>query len=111
MSVATRREALLEHETVRFATSDWLMLAGVALTWGASFLFIDIGLEHFAPALVAFGRIVFGALTLGAFPAARRSVPRDGLAADRGARRHLDGDPVRAVRDRPAVDRLVARRR
>jgi drug/metabolite transporter (DMT)-like permease len=73
---ATRREAL-EHETVRFTTSDWLMMAGVALTWGASFLFIDIGLEHFAPALVAFGRIFFGAVTLGAFPAARRSVPRD----------------------------------
>ena len=76
MSVAARREALLEHETVRFATRDWLMLSGVALTWGASFLFIDIGLEHFAPALVAFGRIAFGALTLGAFPAARGPVPR-----------------------------------
>ena len=76
MSVAARREALLEHETVRFATRDWLMLSGVALTWGASFLFIDIGLERFAPALVAFGRIAFGALTLGAFPAARGPVPR-----------------------------------
>ena len=71
-----RREALLEQETTRFAARDWLMLAGVALTWGASFLLIDIGLDHFAPTLVAFGRIAFGALTLGAFPAARRPVPR-----------------------------------
>jgi drug/metabolite transporter (DMT)-like permease len=76
MSVATRREALLHHESVQFATADWLMLAGVALTWGASFLFIDVGLEHFAPTVVAFGRIALGALTLGAFPAARRAVPR-----------------------------------
>jgi drug/metabolite transporter (DMT)-like permease len=76
MSVATRREALLDQETTRFAAPEWLMLTGVSLTWGASFLFIDIGLEHFAPALVAFGRIAFGALTLGAFPAARRPVPR-----------------------------------
>jgi drug/metabolite transporter (DMT)-like permease len=76
MSVATRREALLDQETRRFAPTDWLMLAGVALTWGASFLFIDIGLEHFSPTLVAFGRIAFGAITLGAFPAARRPVPR-----------------------------------
>jgi drug/metabolite transporter (DMT)-like permease len=76
MSVATRRETLLDQETTRFATADWLMLTGVALTWGASFLFIDIGLEHFAPVLVAFGRIAFGALTLGAIPAARRPVPR-----------------------------------
>jgi drug/metabolite transporter (DMT)-like permease len=76
MSVATRRETLLDQETTRFAAPEWLMLAGVSLTWGGSFLFIDIGLEHFAPALVAFGRIGFGALTLGAFPAARRPVPR-----------------------------------
>ena len=76
MSVATRREALLDQETTTFAAPEWLMLGGVSLTWGASFLFIDIGLEHFAPTLVAFGRIAFGALTLGAFPAARRPVPR-----------------------------------
>ena len=76
MSVAARREALLEHETVGFATRDWLKRSRVALTWGASFLFIDIGLEQFAPALVAFGRIAFGALTLGEFPSARGPVPR-----------------------------------
>jgi drug/metabolite transporter (DMT)-like permease len=76
MSVATRRETLFDQETTRFATPDWLMLTGVSLTWGASFLFIDIGLEHFAPVLVAFGRIAFGALTLSAIPAARRPVPR-----------------------------------
>ena len=76
MSVSTRRETLLDQETTRFATRDWLMLAGVALTWGASFLFIDVGLEHFAPALVAFGRVAFGALTLSVLPGVRRPVPR-----------------------------------
>jgi drug/metabolite transporter (DMT)-like permease len=76
MSVSTRRETLLDQETTHFASPEWLMLAGVALTWGASFLFIDIGLEHFAPTLVAFGRIAFGALALAAIPAARRPVPR-----------------------------------
>ena len=76
MSVSTRRETLLDQETTHFATPEWLMLAGVALTWGASFLFIDIGLDHFAPTLVAFGRIAFGALALSAIPAARRPVPR-----------------------------------
>ena len=76
MSVATRREALLDQETTRFATRDWLMLAGVSLTWGASFLFIDIGLEHFAPVLVAFGRVAFGALTLSFLPGVRKPVPR-----------------------------------
>jgi drug/metabolite transporter (DMT)-like permease len=76
MSVSTRRETLLDQETTHFATRDWLMLAGVSLTWGASFLFIDVGLEHFAPALVAFGRVAFGALTLSALPGVRRPVPR-----------------------------------
>jgi drug/metabolite transporter (DMT)-like permease len=76
MSVSTRRETLLDQETTHFATPEWLMLAGVALTWGASFLFIDIGLQHFAPTVVAFGRIAFGALALAAIPAARRPVPR-----------------------------------
>jgi drug/metabolite transporter (DMT)-like permease len=76
MSVATRRETLLDQETTHFATQDWLMLAGVSLTWGASFLFIDVGLEHFAPVLVAFGRVAFGALTLSVLPGVRRPVPR-----------------------------------
>lgn len=76
MSVATRREVRHEQESAHFAAPDWLMLAGVAITWGASFLLIDVGLEHFAPTVVAFGRIAFGALTLSAFPAARRPVPR-----------------------------------
>lgn len=55
-----------------FAARDWAMLAAVALTWGASFLFIDIGLDAFPPALVGFGRIGFGAAALSAVPAARR---------------------------------------
>jgi drug/metabolite transporter (DMT)-like permease len=55
------------------------MLAGVAVTWGGSFLLIEIGLEHFAPTLVAFGRIAFGALALSLLPAARAPVPRADL--------------------------------
>jgi drug/metabolite transporter (DMT)-like permease len=55
------------------------MLAGVAVTWGGSFLLIEIGLEHFAPTLVAFGRIAFGALALSLLPAARAPMPRADL--------------------------------
>lgn len=62
-----------------FGARDWGMLVGVAATWGASFLLIEIGLEHFAPTLVAFGRIAFGAMALAALPAARAPVPREDL--------------------------------
>jgi drug/metabolite transporter (DMT)-like permease len=60
-----------------FSPRDWALIAGVACTWGASFLYIDIALDHFAPGLVAFGRVFFGAVTLTAVPGARRQVPRE----------------------------------
>lgn len=58
----------------------WIAAQYVALavTWGASFLFIKIGLEGLSPGQVALGRVVTGAATLAAISAARRSrLPRD----------------------------------
>lgn len=60
----------------RFTPLDWALLAGAALGWGASFLFIEIGLEHFSPGAVAFLRVLFGAVTLALIPAARGPVVR-----------------------------------
>ncbi|MEX0706168.1 MAG: DMT family transporter, partial [Nitriliruptoraceae bacterium] len=51
---------------------DWLLLAAIAFIWGSSFVLIDIGLESFEPALVAWARLTLGALTLACVPAARR---------------------------------------
>jgi drug/metabolite transporter (DMT)-like permease len=64
-----------------FERSDWGLLVFVAATWGSSFLFIDIGVDHFAPGLVALLRLAFGAATLAAVPAARRGVPRSAWPA------------------------------
>jgi drug/metabolite transporter (DMT)-like permease len=58
-----------------FAPLDWALVTGVALAWGASFLFIELGLDHFEPGLVAFLRVLFGAATLALIPGARRGVP------------------------------------
>jgi drug/metabolite transporter (DMT)-like permease len=55
-------------------TSPRLYAAYIALAtvWGASFLFIEIGLEGLAPLQVAFARLVFGMVTLVAYAAVRR---------------------------------------
>lgn len=65
----------------RYTGTDWALTAGVAAMWGSSFLFIGIGVEYAAPALVAVLRLAFGAVTLAAFPAARRPVARSGWPA------------------------------
>lgn len=49
----------------------------LTLIWGASFLFIKIGVEALAPLQVAFGRMMFGSLALIAVVALRRErLPR-----------------------------------
>ncbi len=67
----TRREA--------FGPQEWALLAAIAAMWGASFLFIEIGLEHFGPGVVAFGRVAVGALTLSLLPRSHRPVDRADL--------------------------------
>jgi drug/metabolite transporter (DMT)-like permease len=56
-----------------------IMFVALAATWGASFLFIKIGLEGLTPEQVVWGRLVLGALALLAVSAVTRSpLPRDG---------------------------------
>jgi drug/metabolite transporter (DMT)-like permease len=55
------------------------LLAAVAAMWGSSFLFIEIGLEHFGPGLIAFARVAIGALALAALPRSRSPVDRSDL--------------------------------
>jgi drug/metabolite transporter (DMT)-like permease len=56
-----------------FAPLDWGLFGAVGGIWGASFLFIAIGLDHFHPGLVTLLRVGLGAAALLAVPAARRS--------------------------------------
>ncbi|MFB7844270.1 DMT family transporter [Microbacterium sp. NPDC056052] len=50
----------------------------LALTWGSSFLLMKVSLDSFTPAQIATGRILIGALTLGALMTfTRRSWPRE----------------------------------
>jgi drug/metabolite transporter (DMT)-like permease len=62
-----------------FGPQEWGLLAAIAAMWGASFLFIEIGLEHFGPGLVAFGRVGVGAITLALLPRSHAPVDRADL--------------------------------
>ena len=60
----------------RFAGLDWALLLGTAGLWGASFLFIAIGLDAFEPGLITFMRVGFGCVTLWLLPFFRARVER-----------------------------------
>jgi drug/metabolite transporter (DMT)-like permease len=77
VSVSTAAPQVRSDAHAVFDARDWAMLVGVAVTWGGSFLLIEIGLDALSPTLVAFGRIAFGALTLAVLPAARVPIPRE----------------------------------
>ena len=61
----------------KFGPTEWGMTAAVALTWGASFLFIAVAIDHVATGVVPVARLAFGALALACFPAARQPIARE----------------------------------
>jgi drug/metabolite transporter (DMT)-like permease len=63
--------------THAYTTEDWGLLAAIALIWGSSFLFMDIGLQSFAPGVVTVARIGLGVATLALFARARTPVDRE----------------------------------
>jgi drug/metabolite transporter (DMT)-like permease len=55
-----------------FAPLDWGLFVAIGGIWGASFLFIAIGLEHFHPGFITWARVGLGAAALAVVPSARR---------------------------------------
>ena len=60
----TTTGARVRPEDAPFAPLDWVLLISAASIWGASFLFMAIGLDAFEPGVVTFLRIGFGTATL-----------------------------------------------
>lgn len=54
-----------------FEVRDWTQLIFAGSVWGASFIFIAAGLDHFSPGVVTIARLAFGCITLGMFRSAR----------------------------------------
>ncbi|MGH8872358.1 MAG: DMT family transporter [Acidimicrobiia bacterium] len=72
-SHGTNREA--------FSATDWFRFVAVSSIWGASFLFMAVGLDAFHPGLVTWLRVGFGALFMATLPKARStSIPRQDVA-------------------------------
>ena len=52
----------------QFTSTDWGLFLSVAAIWGASFLFIDIGLDALPPGVITLMRVALGALALAVLP-------------------------------------------
>ena len=63
----------------QFGPAEWGMTSAVAITWGASFLFIAIAIDHVATGVVPIARLGFGALALACFPAARKRIDKSDM--------------------------------
>lgn len=59
-----------------FGATEWTLLGITSVTWGSSYLWIAIGLESFAPGLIAWMRLAFGAAVLLALPRPKVSIAR-----------------------------------
>ena len=60
-----------------FTPVDWALFASIAAIWGASFLFIAIGLESLSPGMATLLRVGLGALILNVLPGPRMRVDPD----------------------------------
>jgi drug/metabolite transporter (DMT)-like permease len=65
-----------DDTNVQFGWVEWLLALGMALTWGSSFLLIDIIIHDAPPTFVPFGRSFFGMVALFFVPGSRQKVDR-----------------------------------
>ena len=62
---------------MQFGVTDWLLALGMALTWGSSFLLIDIIIRDAPTSFVPFGRSFFGMVALFLVPGPRNKIARE----------------------------------
>lgn len=57
-----------------FTVGDWGIFAAISMIWGASFLFIAVGLESLQPGVITLLRVGLGALVLNLLPGGRARI-------------------------------------
>ncbi|MFM8854210.1 MAG: DMT family transporter, partial [Acidimicrobiaceae bacterium] len=80
-SASTDKPAIGTIETrddtnLQFGWFEWLLALGMALTWGSSFLLIDIIIRDAPATFVPFGRSFFGMFALFFIPGSRQKIDR-----------------------------------
>jgi drug/metabolite transporter (DMT)-like permease len=60
-----------------YTLGDWGLLVAIALIWGSSFLFMEVGLRAFEPGVITLTRLLLGFGTLALFSRARRGIERE----------------------------------
>ena len=61
----------------QFGSIEWLLALGMAITWGSSFLLIDIIIRDAPAAFVPFGRSFFGMVALFFVPGSHEKIARE----------------------------------
>ena len=70
-------EREISDTNLQFGLTDWLLALGMALTWGSSFLLIDIIIRYAPTSYVPFGRSFFGMVALFLVPGSRNKIARE----------------------------------
>ena len=65
-----------DDTNLHFVWFEWLLALGMALTWGSSFLLIDIIIRDAPATFVPFGRSFFGMVALFFVPGSRQKIDR-----------------------------------
>lgn len=75
-SHSSTEKIALADTNLQFGMVEWLLALGMALTWGSSFLLIDIIIRDAPTTFVPFGRSFFGMVALFFVPRSRETIDR-----------------------------------
>lgn len=75
-SHSANEKIALADTNLQFGMVEWLLALGMALTWGSSFLLIDIIIRDAPTTFVPFGRSFFGMVALFFVPRSRETIDR-----------------------------------